>query len=280
MFEHFLIWEGDMAAAGVRPCGMLSPTHLVVTLLCLAVVVALVVRTRGFSEDSLRRIVRYIALPISLLECGKIAFNWAHGGFTPNNWLPLTFCSFSIYAYWMIGFGGRRLQAIGKGYICGGGIIGGLTFLVIPMTSVATYPMLHYLSCYSMLFHSVMMFVGLAYVTNGYYRFNMHGYIQYLAFALPACLIAQTVNVVYGLFDNMANCNMMFLSNPFRLADLFPFVGAIHEAAPFVYTLGAFAVYLTIPYLLPYGVTKLVACIKRARAPESPEDCARTESAQ
>ena len=40
MFENFLIWEGDMEAAGVAPCGMFSPTHLAVTAVCLIALIA------------------------------------------------------------------------------------------------------------------------------------------------------------------------------------------------------------------------------------------------
>lgn len=272
MFQNFFIWEGDMEAAGVSACGMFTPTHIIVTILCLAVMLFFVFRSRGLSEERLNRIVLYIAIPVTVLECCKIGFNWAHGGLTPNHWLPLTFCSFSIYAYWLVACGKGVLHEIGKGYLVGGGIIAGLSFLLIPMTSVATYPMLHFLSCYSMLFHSLMMYTGLSYLINGYFRFDIkNGYRRYLLFCGPACGLALVVNLIYACFDDIANCNMMFLSDPYRL-DFVPFIHAIYGASPALYTIGVLVVYLTVPYFVPYGIVRLVNAIRGKRSSVTPEE--------
>lgn len=272
MLWKFFIWEGDMATAGLEPCGMFSPTHLIFTVICLVAIFFAVTRSRGMTEKQLDNIVLRIAIVTTCLELGKIIFNWVNGGFTPNHWLPLTFCSFAIYSYWMIAFGNKEVHEMGKGYIVGGGIIAGLTFLVLPMTSVSTYPMFHYLSCYSMIFHSLMMYVGLSYLINGYYVFDLKiGYRKYLQFTLPACLLALTVNIVYGFFDSVQNCNMMFLSDPYRLVNILPFVKSVYDAAPFFYSLGVLAVYLTIPFFLPYGVCRLTKwTVDRKKAAEIP----------
>ncbi len=272
MLRNFFVWEGDMEAAGLEPCGMFSTTHLIFTVVCLAAVFFAVYRSRGMTEKQLDNIVFRIAIIVTALECGKIVFNWVNGGFTPNHWLPLTFCSFAIYAYWMLAFGNKTVHEIGKGYIVGGGIIAGLAFLVVPMTSVATYPMFHFLSCYSMIFHSLMMYVGLSYLINGYFQFDLRsGYRKFLAFCLPACLFALTVNIVYGFFDIVENCNMMFLSHPYRLAEILPLIGEVYEAIPFFYTLVVLAVYLTVPYFLPYGVSLLAVCYRRKKKAAIPE---------
>lgn len=265
MFENFLIWEEDMEAAGVEACGMFSLTHLITTVACLALVIFAVRLSRGVSEQRLRRIVLYIAILVTLLEGCKIAFNWAHGGWTPNHWLPLTFCSFSTYAYWSIAFGKGILYRAGKGFMAGGGIIAGLTFLVIPMTSVATYPMFHLLSFYSMLYHSLMMYVGLTLVQNRFFTFSIRGYRQFLAFSLPACCVALAVNLIYGLFDDITLCNMMFLSDPHLLDEMIPFIGLVYRTIPPLYTLGALAIYNTLPFFIPYGVIRLGGLLRKKK---------------
>ncbi len=255
--RNFFIWHEDMAAAGIKPCGMFTPTHLIVTALCLALVVFFAYRSRGMTERALDRVTLYIAILTAVLEGGKIAFNFAHGGYTPNNWLPLTFCSFAIYAYFMIALGRGCVRQAGLGFAVGGGVIAGLTFLIVPMTSVASYPMLHFLSLYSMLYHSLMMYVGLAYLLNGYAKFDLTGYRRYLLFSLPACLLALAVNLIYGIFGDLTLCNMMFLVYPYRLSDIVPLIGVVYRAAPAVYTLGVMVVYLTVPYFVPYGIARL-----------------------
>lgn len=266
MFKNFLIWEEDMEAAGVEACGMFSLTHLIVTALCLALIIFTVHRSRGISEARLRRIVLYIAILVTVLECCKIAFNWANGGMTPNHWLPLTFCSFSTYAYWCFAFGKGLLFRAAKGFLAGGAIIAGLTFLVIPMTSVATYPMFHLLPFYSMLYHSLMMYVGLTIAVNGFFHFNMMGYRRYLAFTLPSCLVALAVNLIYGCFDDITNCNMMFLSDPHLLDEMIPFIGLVHTNLPALYTIGALLIYLTLPFFIPYGLVKLFSYHQKRKA--------------
>ena len=257
MLKYFLIWEGDMAAAGVSPCGILSKEHLLATALCLVFLCLALYFSRNLSFRHLTRITRIIAIFVAALECCKIAFNLANGGLAPKHWLPLSFCSFAILSYFMLGFGRGRVRKLGLAFAAGGGIVGGFAFLVYPMTSVATYPMLHFLSCYSMLYHTVMMYVGLVYVQNGFFRYTSRTYRQYLLFTAPAALLALAVNIGYSFFGALEECNMMFLSHPSLLPNALPFVGTLFAAAPLLYTLSVLAVYLTVPYVLPLLVFRL-----------------------
>lgn len=275
--EHFLIWETQVGQPGYPgACGMMSPTHLIVTVICLALLGLALWYSRGISEKAYRRIVLICAVTVTVLECCKIAFNWAHGGFTPNRWLPLTFCSFSIYAYWMIACGNDFIRSLGVSFMAGGGIIGGLTFLVMPMTSVATYPMLHFQSCYSMLFHSIMMYVGISCVTRGYFKFERGGFRKYLTAAVPALALAMVVSLVYYAFTkDMVTCNMMFLVYPYRLEDMFPFIGTIYHTVwggGLLYAVSACTVYLTLPYFIPCGVVRLIKKCGACKAKERVEE--------
>ncbi len=273
MFENFLIWEGDMQAAGVEPCGVLSPTALIVAAACLCLIAFFVYRSRGVPEAQLDRMARVLAIVVTCLELCKIAFNWAHGGWTPNHWLPLSYCSFAIYSYWLLGFGRGRLHEAAKGYIAGGGIVAGCVFLVLPMTSVATYPMVHFLPCYSMFFHSAMMIVGLSYLVNGYFRFDMQGYRKYLSYTIPAVTFSLCVNLLYLLVDpEVEHCNMMFLTGPYNLGEIFPFIQTVYDAVPWFYTLCVYAVYVTLPFFFPYGIAQLVTRVRARRAPQPEQE--------
>ncbi len=260
--ERFFIWQDDVADAGLIPCGMFTPGHIISTLILLLAVGFTVYFSRGMSEKKLDRITGMIAVVTAVLEVAKIAFNWINGGFLPHHWLPLAFCSLAIYAYFMIAFGRGKIHTVGVGFMVGGGLIAGLTFLVFPMTSLVTYPLFHFLSFHSMLYHSLMLYVGLAYYVNGYGKFDKIGYLRYLGFAAPACLFALAVNLVYGIAHDITLCNMMFLVNPYRLADLVPFIGTVYEHIPAVYTLSVLAVYLTVPFFVPWCVDKAVVCIR------------------
>lgn len=264
--QNFFIWESELEAAGLSACGMFSPTHLIVTFCCLVLLALALYFTRKLNEEQFRRLMLVFAIFVTLLECVKIGFNWVHGGFTPNRWLPLTFCSFSIYAYWLMVSKSERLRSLGICFMAGGGIIGGLTFLVMPMTSVATYPMLHFQSFYSMIFHTLMMYVGIACVLRGYFSYGKGGWRRYLAAAVPALGIALLVSLAYFAFTgDIASCNMMFLVHPYRLGDMMPFIDFIYNnvwGGGLLYSVGAIGVYLTLPYFIPYGVSLLLKCCK------------------
>ena len=260
--QNFFIWEADLEAAGLSACGMFSPTHLIVTFFCLVALVLALYFTRKMSDEQFRRLVFVFAIFVTVLECVKIGFNWSHGGFTPNRWLPLTFCSFSIYSYWLMASKNEKIRRFGVSFMAGGGIIGGLTFLVIPMTSVATYPMLHFQSFYSMVFHTLMMYVGISCVTRGYFTFGKGSFIRYLSAAIPALGLALVVSLVYFFITgDIASCNMMFLVHPYLLGKIIPFIGTVYSTVwggGLIYSLGAITVYSTLPDFIPYGVYALL----------------------
>jgi len=268
--QNFFIWKEDLAAAGLEKCGMFTRDHILSMLFCFLLLAAMLWVSRKWSEKTYRRVLLGFAIAVTLLECCKIGFNWAHGGWELNRWLPLTFCSFSIYAYWMMACGNDFIRALGVSFMAGGGIIGGLTFLVLPLTSLQEYPLFHFQSCYSMLFHSMMMFVGISCVMRGYFRFGRGGYRRYLSAVLPALAIALAVSLLYILItgDDPMKCNMMFLVHPYTLGDLIPFIGTIYNEVPLgglIYCLGAMGVYATLPYFIPYGVAKLLQKIPLRR---------------
>lgn len=264
--QNFFIWEADLEAAGLSACGMFSPTHLTVTFFCLVALGLALYFTRKMTDEQFRRLVLVLAVFVTVLECVKIGFNWVHGGFTPNRWLPLTFCSFSIYSYWLMASKNEKIRSLGVSFMAGGGIIGGLTFLVMPMTSVATYPMLHFQSFYSMVFHTLMMYVGISCVTRGYFSFGKGGYRRYLTAALPALGLALVVSLLYFAFTgDIATCNMMFLVHPYRLGDMIPFIATVYNevwGGGLLYSLGALAVYSTLPYFIPCGVSAHLQRVK------------------
>ena len=125
--------------------------------------------------------------------------------------------------------------------------------------------MVHLLSCYSMLYHSLMMYVGLTFLVNGDFRFTMESYRQFLLYTLPALVLALIVNLVYGAFGDITLCNMMFLSDPYSLGTMIPFIGTVHAHIPVLYTLGALGVYATLPFFIPYGIAKAANGISPAK---------------
>lgn len=244
-------------AEGGTPCGVFSRTHLIVMTVCFLLVWTAVVLTRRMQEATLVRLTRIIAVLITVLEGGKIAYCFIHGQYGLNQWLPLWFCSLFLYCAWCAGFGKGAVRRAGRLFLVGGGIIAGATFLMMPSTSVANYPMWHYLSCYSMLFHSLMHYLGLAYLVTGVQTLTLRDFPLYALFVGIFCALGIVVNY-------FGDCNMMFMREPYNLP--LPFLHTLAEACRPAYMALIYAAYVFGTFFPTLGIYRLVMYIKQKRA--------------
>ena len=87
----------------------------------------------------------------------------------------------------MAGFFKGKIREIGMSFIVGGGILAGIAFLIFPTTSLMMHPIYHYLSIHSMLFHSLMVYLGIVCYLKKMFVFNKKGYLSYIVFCLIFC---------------------------------------------------------------------------------------------
>ena len=224
------------------PCGMFTLTHLFALFGCLLIVTVLLIITRHWNHHQVKRIIRILAVVLSIIEVGKIIFNFFYGYTGLDNWLPLYFCSLFLYALWMAGFGNRKIANIGLGYLFGAGFVCGLAFLVVPSTSFTTYPLFHFLSSYSMLFHSAMCFIGIQIVITGYYQPKWRNIRYYITFCSIFITLALVINFVFHV-------NMMFLMKPYKI----PILLILYNLSPLLYTSLMVIGHATLPFIVTYG---------------------------
>lgn len=192
------------------PCGMYSLTHIIVTLICFIFIGLCCYKCRNIGKDRLIKLIKIIGIIVTFLELIKIGYNFYYGYFDLIHWLPLSFCSLFIYTCYIAGFGKGKVQKCGLTFLCGGCIFAGFIFLIMPTTSLTLHPMFHYLSCYSMLFHSTMIFIGITVYLNGLFEFNKQNYKYYFMYSGIALLITLVVNIIF-------NENLMFIMYPYNI---------------------------------------------------------------
>lgn len=235
------------------PCGMYSITHIIVALICFIVIALLCYKFKKVSKNKLIVFIRVSAIVLTILESIKIGYNFYYGYTKLINWLPLSFCSLFIYALYISGFCKGEIQKIGLSFLSGGGIVCGTTFLLMPTTSLTLHPMFHYLSVYSMLFHSLMIFVGVIVYSNNMIEINKKGYKYYLIFSGIFIFIALIVNII-------VDENLMFLMYPLNIP--IEFLHTIANNALPIYVVGAISIYLIIPY---FGSLLIFLIIKKLK---------------
>lgn len=222
-------------------CGIFTVAHFLSLALCIVVIICALYITRDINLTSIRRITKIMAVSLAILEILKIVFKLVIKDYSsPDHIIPLYYCTLFIVATLLSGFCGGRVQKLGDCFICGGSILGGIVYLIIPVTSFMDYPVYHFLSIHSMLFHSSMIFLGILYLRFGICKPDFKGYQGYLLFTGSFLLFSLIINLAFKQ-------NFMLISVPVN----FPidFINNLARELPSLYTALAIIAYLTLPYL-------------------------------
>lgn len=241
-----------------EPCGMFSIGHLILFVITMVVVILLVKNTMKCKKENVLKIIKISTIVLWILEVIKIIFNFAVGNAkNPNNYIPLYYCSLVLYAGLLSSFSKGILKKIGDVFIATGCIIGGLFFLCCPNTSLTMYPMFHYISIQSFIFHGTMLYLGILVNTTEYVELRIKDIKYYATLIMIISCISYIVN-------NILNTNFMFISKNFpgtpvevvynNTGKLFSFIMVLTQ------TIGPFLVVYLIRYLFNKFFVKSEQC--------------------
>lgn len=210
-------------------------------------------RTATCGTHEVRRIIRRDAIMLWILELVKIAYRFLTGFASDlNTWLPLYFCSITLYAIVMSCSKHPLIQHIGDVFITTGGLCGGVCFLLYPSTSLMIFPTLHYLSIHSFLYHGTMVYLGILLSRSGTVHLKRSDLKYYTAFTGFFCLLALVINHRLGL-------NMMFISAPMEGTFLDPVSWLLDR----IYTPVLVLVQMTLPFLAVLKIKKKSGLLDR-----------------
>lgn len=201
--SHFFADEGVYSPAGIPSVGYF--TLMFSTFFCIATALN---HTLQLSYEKIRHIIRWMTGILWTLEIIKICFRLHYGyEYNLNTWVPLYFCSITLFASLLSSIGKGIVQHIGDVFLCIGGLCGGICFLLYPATSLMSFPAWHFLSIHSFLYHGCMTYLGILLNRSGLVHLDWHDFKYYAFYVLFFCLIAQYLNQKTG-------SNLMFISNP------------------------------------------------------------------
>lgn len=243
LFERFFAPRGQYP-----PCEMFTLTHFIVLAICLIGVGFAIYFTRYIKKDQILFITRLFAIVLTFLEIVKIVYNFYYECFALDFWVPLSFCSLFIYALWMSGFGKGIIKKTGETFIACGCSVAGLSFLIMPSTSLTEVPMFHFLSCYSMLYHSLMLFFGLLYLSKKIVIVSRASFKYFSVYVIIAGIVSIILN---SIFD----ANLMFLARPYHIPIWF--LEPLSKNIPILYSALILFVCILAPYFISYGLSKL-----------------------
>lgn len=230
-----------------EPCGMFTWGHaLLLSITIIGIIIALHF-SKKCNDEQVKKIIRRSTIALWIMEIVKIIFNLSVGLVNePNHYIPLYYCSIILYAGVLSSCAKGVLKKVGDVFIAVGALIGGAFFLSCPNTSIAMYPLWHYLSIQSFIFHGTMVYLGiLVHITN-YVDLQLSD-IKYYASII-------FVMLVISYFTNKAlDTNFMFISKNFPGTP----VDVIYQLTGKAFTAVMCFLHMTLPFALVYPIRRL-----------------------
>lgn len=192
-----------------EPCGLFSVKHFILIIITLTSIFFALRKTINKSKEDINKIIKKLTILLCVLECIRIGFNLYIGNaYNLNDYLPLYYCSLLLYAGMMSSFCKGKLKRMGDVFLSTGGIIGGIVFIIMPTTSLPKYPMIHFLSIHSFLYHGIMIYLGLLINITNYINLEFKDFVYYAELVGVICAVSFIVNYI---FDS----NLMFINKDF-----------------------------------------------------------------
>lgn len=260
-----------------EPIGMFSVGHIVTLIIFLLIVAFCAYKCRKIGKDKAIFLTKIIAIVVTVLEIIKITIAFINGeGDKLDHWVPLYFCSMFIYAAWLAGYAKGKIADLGRAFVGTGGIIAGLSFLIFPTTSFTMYPLFHYFCMYSMVYHSLMVFLGITYLLNGVVKIDKKSFIDYVIFCSVLNILAIIVNSIpiYIHVDNVPTSgynypypyytNFMFLKRAGNIP--VKILCDISDKVPVIFTILMFIICIFGTYFLIWLVVTIIEKIRGKKA--------------
>lgn len=232
------------SANQVVPCGMFSIGHLILFSITIISIAIALKYTKNIEQDKVKKIIKKSTIILWILEIIKIIFNIKNYGFKEvNKYVPLYFCSLILYAGIFSGFCKGKLKKVGDVFLSTGGIIAGMIFLISPLTSLTTYPAIHFISLHSFLLHGTMVYIGLLMLITGYVKIEKNDIIYYFSLIVIISIVAYIVNGICG-------SNLMFISQNYPGT----FIEIIYNISGKLFPIIMILAQATLPFYLVYAI--------------------------
>ena len=227
-------------------CGIFSIGHFVLLGLSIVGIYIGLKLTKNKTKEEVKAIITKSTIFLWILELVKIAFNLLTGNAdNPNTYIPLYFCSLTLYAGLLSSFAKGTLKRVGDVFFATGGIVAGASFMLCPITSLTNYPAFHFISIQSFILHSTMVVVGFIINRANYIEYDNRDFKYYFGLITVCAVLAYIVNSKLGT-------NLMFISQNFPGTLIEPVYNLTGKLFPLV----MFVPQATLPFFIITNLNK------------------------
>lgn len=229
-------------------CGIFTKKHFVLLIITVILIVIALKKTAHKSKEEVHKIIKKLTIILLVLEVIKIAFVLQFQKLKDvNTYVPLYYCSLLLYAGALSSFAKGKLKRTGDVFLSTGSIIGGTIFMILPTTSLPTYPAIHFVSVHSFFFHGTMVYLGILVNKTHYIKLKKSDIAYFAGLVGVICIMAYIVNKI---FDS----NLMFISKNFPRTPVELLYNGLGPLFTPVMCIGQ----MTLPFYIVYGILKLI----------------------
>ena len=215
------------------------PQHLYLVLSFILLVILLFI-FRKSRKEKVKKIIKIIGIFMIIFYLGKTIWESYYdikrdGVF---NWylLPLDTCSIIMYASLISGFNKGKIKEYSNAWLATGCVVGGIANMVI-MNAFKYYPFLSFGAFYSMIWHFLMVFLGLLLIVTNYVPISFKTVLKGFIFHLVIALVVIPIDFIFdydfmmlkelggipifeGIATNLTNNHLGFI-NPIMMLGLY-----------------------------------------------------------
>ena len=170
-------------------------------IISLVLLVILLIGFRKAKRETVIKIIRIVSIFIIILYIVKNVWETIYDiKFTGKiNWylLPFDTCGFVMLAGILSGFCKGRIKEYADSWLVTGCIIGGIANMLF-LNAFKFYPFLSFGAFYSMLWHFLMVFLGLLLVVTNHIEINIKTILKGFIFHLIVSIFVIPINYIFG----------------------------------------------------------------------------------
>lgn len=205
LFKYgFFDGSQELSAKGYSGEDRMSPKQFIVMGTIFALIVIVSVLLKRAKKDRLFTVYKFLAIFMPILEVVKIAFSTYHDlkhgeHFNLGGILPLYTCSMLLYFLPFVVWGKGWIKKASEAFFVSIGMVAGLTNFIY-LSAAGWYPIFTFGGLYSVVFHAVIVFVGMSLIITGQYTPSLKTIIEgmipiliFSVFVIPANFIIKSI---------------------------------------------------------------------------------------
>ena len=253
---NFFDYKYNITGYAVQDFG--GPAQWLYLAISFILMVLLLFLLRKSSREKVLKIIKGISLFLVVLYVGKTTwetiYDIKYNGSFNTGLLPLDTCSIVMIAGILAGYAKGKIQKISECWLATGSIVGGIATMVV-LNAFKYYPFLSFGAFYSMIWHFLMVFIGLLLIVTNYvemkYSTIINGFILQFVFSLVVIPLDFIFNWDFMMFLNLGGIPI-FEDVATKLTSLnLQFLNPILMLALY------FAAF-NIVFLIPLGIKKII----------------------